>query len=132
MTDTEKKNALALKLFVTEDIKKAILLGIDDNLNSLGAQLGQMGKELSSEISIQMRANFMLHGDALMKEMAMAVAEMFELEDLEALDTFYASPTGQKLLKKMPELNARLGEIGNTFGDRMAQVSEETLAKILN
>lgn len=132
MTDTEKKNVLALKLFVTDDIKRAIVMGIEANVGSLITQLGGLGKEVSLEVSNQVRASFMLHGDALLEEMAIATAEMFELEDLEALEAFYATPTGLKLLKTMPELNARLGEIGNTFGDRMAQISEETMAKLSN
>jgi len=54
-------------------------------------------------------------------------AKHFEQEELEALLAFYESPTGQKMLAKMPEVMQESIEVGNDWGRRKAQELIEKL-----
>lgn len=51
--------------------------------------------------------------DDMVKEMVPVYAETYSLEEIQQLTAFYASPIGQKMLAKMPQLMSRSMEIGN-------------------
>jgi hypothetical protein len=51
--------------------------------------------------------------DDMLAEMVPLYAETFTLDEIRQLSAFYATPVGQKMLAKMPELMGRSMEIGN-------------------
>lgn len=47
-------------------------------------------------------------------------AERLSVEELRYAAAFYAHPTGQRLLRLMPEISARSAQLGSVWGERVA------------
>ena len=67
----------------------------------------------------------------LKPEMIRMYAEAFTKEELEEIRAFYATPTGQKTIRLMPELMARGAQIGSrrvreNIGELEAMIRQET------
>jgi hypothetical protein len=52
----------------------------------------------------------------------------YTLEDLRAVNAFYASPAGQKILATLPQVMQESMAVGQTWGQEMAQKAADELA----
>jgi hypothetical protein len=69
--------------------------------------------------------------DDMVNEMVPAYAETYTLDEIRQLTAFYASPLGQKMLAKMPQLMARSMEIGNrVMAPRMEKFMAESMQDV--
>jgi hypothetical protein len=63
----------------------------------------------------------------LLAGMAVAYAGVFSLEDIQAMHTFFQSPTGQRVLERETQLNQAIGAMVGTW---TRQVTDETLPQV--
>jgi len=95
---------------------------------------GQMSAQLVSVLFDQMKPLFphvpaevwdelaaMLSPAEARELMVPIYAKHFELDELRALLAFYRSPTGQKMLAKMPAVMEESLEVGNAWGAKKAE-----------
>jgi hypothetical protein len=56
---------------------------------------------------------------AMVEELMPIYDKYYSLDDLKAVNAFYASPTGQKVLATMPQLMKEAMEVGQRWGESM-------------
>lgn len=67
----------------------------------------------------------------MVNEMVPVYAETYTLDEIRQLTAFYASPLGQKMLAKMPQLMGRSMEIGNrVMAPRMEKFMAESMQDV--
>jgi hypothetical protein len=103
-------------IFKAMDIEQQLLGGFEAMLpmvNQLAAQL-QLDEEEKEELKSIYRTWFVedIDRSAILGQMRTLYAEAFTAEELEDLNAFYRSPTGQTFLKKSPELMKAGAQIG--------------------
>lgn len=80
-----------------------------DMMQNMRAQLMSDADEPSDSVDALARELFNM--DELRPVIATLYAEMYTVEELDALSDFYETPLGQKTLTAMPELTAKMSQI---------------------
>jgi hypothetical protein len=107
--DDASHRAAVTKLFDTMHMKEL--------LDSSMVQMTDMQIKANPEIAPfrQILLDFVskyMNWDALAPDMTKLYMETFTEQEIKELEKFYATPTGQKAVKTMPELMTKGGEIG--------------------
>jgi uncharacterized protein len=66
-------------------------------------------------------AKLMSYREPMLEEFAKLYAERFTLEELNAVTTFYRSPTGQKFIQEIPNLMQTGSQIGIKYSQKALQ-----------
>ena len=109
----DPKAVAAAKSYFSQPSAKGAFVGMSDNIyQQVLSIVSKQHPELSED---QMAKIEPLVGDPLKRRLDLIVQmnilnalKMFSTDELVALDTFYASPTGQAIQKKMPRLTEQV------------------------
>jgi len=71
------------------------------------------------------KKNADVHG--FIEEVAPLYDKYYTLEDLKAVNAFYETPSGQKILKTMPQLMQESMKLGQEWGARVGRKAAEEL-----
>ena len=67
------------------------------------------------------RFNSKINIHDLMEQLVAVYDKYYTLEDLKAINAFYASPAGQKVLTSMPQVIQESMKIGQAWGEKIAR-----------
>jgi uncharacterized protein len=112
-----------------QEIEKMLkLAGIEKQIPQMLAQVIARFKAQSPEISDEFWVKFQKKVDPheFVEEMIPLYDEYYTLDDLKAINAFYETPAGQKLLSVRPQIMQGSMKIGQEWGAKLgAEVEEE-------
>ena len=122
-------------------IEKTGVLGVSQQMyRSVIAQLlpvvtkqyGIKSDKIQKVMQEEMSASFDRHLDTF-KDMVIAIyATYYTKEDVDALNTFYDSPTGKKVIAMLPEITQESMKAGRVFGQAFATEAMENVKRRLD
>jgi len=111
MSDIEElKNTVAEKILEYIEISDCFSRSIDAMLGQLGFASGSSPEELEV---VRDFMNKYINMETLREDYLKMYVEVFTLEQLKGIESFYSTPIGQVLLDKSPEIMSRSAAIGS-------------------
>ena len=102
---------------ISQQMYKAIVAQL---LPALNKQYGIDGDKIQKVMQEEMTASFDRHLDTF-KEMVISIyATYFTKKDIDAINAFYDSPTGKKVIATLPEITQESMKAGQVFGQAFA------------
>jgi hypothetical protein len=125
--DTEKAKDIRRLLEVTHAIE-AGLSGVREGIVMARRSMPQMPERFWQELEKEAEKEF--RTESFINEMASVYDRHLTGEDIKALLVFYATPTGQKAIKLLPQILAESSAIGARRGEQMGlRVAERLRAE---
>ena len=120
MNDNQKKKKLTIALSLLN------LTGVRESmLQSMEQAVTAIHTALMTSVSKKEIAKFIKNAesklDSLILDAAVMYTENFTLEELEAMEVFYASPAGKSILMKMPIITKASAAIGERWSKALEQ-----------
>lgn len=99
----------------------AVLPAIVQQVSDLIVQTRPEAEEAMKVIGPKMVEIFSGRAADMSDDAAKLYAEAFTLTELRAMTTFYRSPEGQAVVRKLPQVSQQLLVLGNEWGKRLGQ-----------